>query len=96
MIEGGDDLAKWAALGLTADDLVEEEIGVWPDNMPIIEVFRCMATQWRSGFSGPTGLDYSALPFVMRTCGIKRSEWQDVFDGVRVAESVALDKWRQK
>lgn len=50
-------------------------------------------TQWRVGMSGPYGLDYNVLPFALRACGIPRADWPDTFDGVRVAESVALEMW---
>ena len=53
-------------------------------------------TQWRMGFNGPIGLDYNVLPFVMRTARIPRDEWQDVFDGVRVAEAVTLEMWNKE
>lgn len=83
-------------LGLTLDDLDQTAVEVWPENMPILDVYRAMMTQWRMGFNGPIGLDYNVLPFVMRTARIPRDEWQDVFDGVRVAEAVTLEMWNKE
>ena len=49
-----------------------------------------MGTQWRTGMSGPTGLDYNALPIVMKLEGVQMRDRQDVFDCVRIMESAAL------
>ncbi|HHY1261524.1 TPA: DUF1799 domain-containing protein [Yersinia enterocolitica] len=35
-------------------------IEIWPDVWPAFNVIRAMSTQWRTGMSGPTGLDYCA------------------------------------
>lgn len=61
--------------------------------MPILDVYRTVMTQWRVGMSGPYGLDYNVLPFALRACGIPMADWPDTFDGIRVAESVALEMW---
>ena len=55
-----------------------------------------MATQWRTGFSGATGLDYNALPTVMRMCEVSRADQPDTFDCVRVMEGEVLDMWSKK
>jgi len=59
---------------------------VWP----AVEVFSAMGTQWRMGPGGPIGLDYGALPAVLRMMGAKRDEWPDLFDDLRVIEREAL------
>jgi hypothetical protein len=46
--------------------------------------------------SGPTGLDYNALPQVMRLTGVPHKDWQDVFDGIRTMEDAALEKMRSE
>lgn len=81
-----------ASLGLTAADFPEQITEVWPDNWPAVMVFDGMATQWRVGASGATGLDYAALPFVMRTLKVPPGDRAQVFDDVRVMESAALAK----
>jgi hypothetical protein len=83
------------AFGFSPDDF-EIEIEVWPDNWNAFEVFAALQTQWRSGMSGPTGLDYTALEPVMRLQGIKKRDRQDVFAGVRVMEVAALEVMRAK
>lgn len=67
-------------------------VGVWPDNMPAVEIFIDLSTQWRrAGMSGVrTGLDYSVLPAVLAIRGIPKKQWPVVFDDVRVMESAVL------
>jgi uncharacterized membrane protein YbjE (DUF340 family) len=49
-----------------------------------------MSTQWRVGMSGATGLDYNALPVVMRLSGVASADRAGVFEDVRTLESAAL------
>lgn len=73
-------------------------VEVFPDNLTTVNVFIAMSTQWRTaGMDGVrTGLDYAALPGVLRLMSVKRSEWTEVFEGVRVMEEVALSKLREQ
>lgn len=55
-----------------------------------------MMTQWRSNMGGPTGLDYAALPAVMRLTGVPPAQRADVFEAIRVLEDAALEAMRTK
>ena len=72
----------------------EAILEVWPENWAALEVFGAMQTQWRVGMSGPTGLDYAALPAVLDLLGI--TERADCFAGVQIMESEALDIFRAR
>lgn len=63
-----------------------------PENQLPFDVFCAMDTQWRVGVGGATGLDYGALPTVLRFAGVKRAEWSGVWDSVRVMERAALEE----
>ncbi|WP_370551376.1 DUF1799 domain-containing protein [Glaciimonas sp. PAMC28666] len=63
---------------------------MWPDNVVITNVFIAMSSQWRIGLSGPSGLDYNALPVVMRMSGVRKADHADVFTGVQRMEDAAL------
>ncbi|WP_196913113.1 DUF1799 domain-containing protein [Pseudomonas nitroreducens] len=81
-----------AALGLTRDDIADQDVVyVLPDNWLPLRVFQSMSTQWRIGMSGASGLDYSALPTVMKFEGVRKRDRLDVFDCVQVLERAALD-----
>lgn len=55
-----------------------------------------MATQWRHGMNGPTGLDYSALPVVLKLEAVPKKNQQDVFDCIRAMEGAALCEIHKK
>jgi len=87
--------AELAAAGLTEDDL---DIGadIWPENLQAYELFSALRTQWRVGMAGATGLDYSAVPTVLRLQGVPRADWPQLFEDLRVMESAALQAMRQE
>ncbi len=45
--------------------------------------------------NGATGLDYAAIPGVLRMLGISRKDWPEVFEDLRIMEDVALTKMRE-
>jgi Phage related hypothetical protein (DUF1799) len=53
-----------------------------------------MQTQWRTGMSGATGLDYSALNEVWERLDVPLSRRDDVFQDIRVMENAALKTMR--
>jgi hypothetical protein len=63
---------------------------VWPENVQAVKVFISMDTQWRVGTGGAIGLDYNALPAVLRMSRVPRTDWPDVFECIRVLEGAAL------
>lgn len=73
--------------------MVEAGIDVWPENVPALEAFLAVATQWRiaptgAGFA-PVGLDYVAVRVGLRAAGIRVTPalWADL----RVLEIAARD-----
>lgn len=82
--------------GLTRADVAAADVEVWPDNWDVVGLFTSLNTQWRTGFGGATGLDYGALPAVLRMCGMKRDKWPELFQDLRVLEAEALATMREK
>ena len=68
------------------------ELELFEDNVPAVEVFQCMGTQWRTrGMDGALqGLDYNVLPAVMRLCGVPAKARKIVFEDVRIMEIETL------
>jgi len=85
-----------AEFGIRPEDFPAAVIEVWPDNELAVGVFAAMGTQWRTGFAGPTGLDYGALASVMRILRVPPADEIDVFDAVRVMEGAALTMMNRK
>lgn len=80
--------------GLTVEEASGETVELWPDNLLAVNAFIAMSTQWRVGMNGPTGLDYNALPLVLRSVGVKKKAQPEVFELVRVLEETALMQMR--
>jgi hypothetical protein len=55
-----------------------------------------MRTQWRTDMGVPIGLDYAALPSVMRLFGVPAARRRRVFDDVRVMEHAAICLMREQ
>lgn len=71
-------------------------IEVWPDNWTAYEVFKGVGTQWRVGAGGATGLDYSAVKWVMGMLKVPKKRRLDVLNDIRVLEGEALQQMNKK
>lgn len=80
---------RLALFGMSPEDL-DQTVEVLPENWLSFLVMDAMGTQWRAGMSGPTGLDYAAIPSVMSLLHIPKKLRNSVFQDVRVMESEAL------
>lgn len=69
---------------------------MFPENWTAVSVFSDLTTQWRIGFSGPTGLDYGVIPTVLRLKGVVRARWPAVFADLQVMEDAALALFQQQ
>lgn len=87
----GPSLAGIAALIIAAPDYE-----VWPDNMPAINLFNTISTQWRTSMGGVTGLDYNVLFNRMDRMKLSEQEYEWMFDDIRVIESEALSAINSK
>lgn len=65
---------------------------VWPENYEAFELFTTLQTQWRTGASGPSGLDYNTLFTYMNMKNLSI----DLLDDIRVMESAALTEIHRK
>ncbi|MFV8918989.1 DUF1799 domain-containing protein [Serratia fonticola] len=83
-----------AAFGLTLEDMASDPVEILPDVWQSFEVFRAMATQWRTGMSGVTGLDYNCLPWLMKLHGIE--DEAVALTDIRVMEASALSVIHKK
>jgi len=71
-----------------------DEFEIWPDNWLAVEVFISMGTQWRTGVSGATGLDYGVLRDVMALRRVPDDDQPELFDWLRLMEGEALGQMR--
>lgn len=78
-----------AVFGLSPDDYAEW-VTVWPDVWSAVRVFDAMATQWRQGAHGASGLDYTVLAPLMDLFDIPPCQRLSLFQDLRVLEAEAL------
>ena len=84
-----DEQIKKANIKATKDEFV-----VWEENWETVEMFLRMQTQWRVGFSGPTGLDYAALDWLCRIYSVE--DPAVLFVGLQIMEGAALSCFNKK
>lgn len=81
-------------LGRLAAQIGEDAQELWAENLPTVEVFADMMTQWNVGPGGVVGLRYEALPVVLDLHAIPATDRPGVFAGLRVMERAALEQFR--
>jgi len=81
--------------GLTQADL-EKDVFVWSDCWESVMVFHSLSSQWRMGFSGASGLDYSSLPFMFKIKNIPEEKQAEIFADIQVMEVAAIQQMREK
>lgn len=73
------------------------DVGVLAQNWPAVRVFLALGTQWRlAPMGGATGLDYGPIPGVLVMMGLRRREWPETFERLRVMEAAALEVIRAR
>ena len=90
--------AELEAIGITRADVINTTITeIFIDNWLPYKVFSFLCTQWRVGFGGPTGLDYSSIPVALDLFGVKKNgDKRDLMWAVQVMEREALRLMNQK
>lgn len=68
-----------------------QTVEVWAQHYQAIDLFCKMGTQWRMGFGGAVGLDYSVLFQLMNLQGIEKNEQVEILAQIQIMETAALD-----
>lgn len=76
-------------MGLTVDDL-DDTVEVFPDVWPALALMAAMGTQWRTGVTGATGLDYGVVREVGAIVGLSKKQITRSFPDLQVMEAEAL------
>jgi Phage related hypothetical protein (DUF1799) len=85
-----------ASFGFLPSDFKPEEIEVWPEHVQAVDLFQTVATQWRIGTAGATGLDYGVLFEIMARMDLGKDRWRELLDEIRVMEGAALAEMHRK
>lgn len=77
----------------------ENVFEIWPENVPVVDVFVALASQWnRAGMSGEvlTGINYTAVPVVMDLLGVPPKKRRRYFEWIRLMEAEAREVANRK
>ncbi len=88
-----------AAYGLYASEpiVLEDTFALWPENLPIFNLYQSLQTQWRVKDNGSrSGLDYAGVMAAMSMQGVRKKDQADMFAGLQVMEYEALVEWAKK
>ena len=66
-----------------------DEFEVWEENWPVVELFLRVQTQWRTGMSGPVGLDYVAVAWVLKLIA-EESTHRPLLEDLQIMEGAVL------
>ncbi|MGD8327378.1 MAG: DUF1799 domain-containing protein, partial [Sphingomonadales bacterium] len=80
--------ARWAI------SAAREQIEIAPDEHNPVTLFFALSTQWREGFNGPSGLDYTAVRPTAEMLGLEVD--RTLFIDLRTMEAEALKAWRDR
>lgn len=64
-----------------------------PENEAAWAAFMWVQTQWRVGFGGPVGLDYTACKVVLKAVGVR---FKTVIEDLQVIEHACLAAWAEE
>ena len=85
--------AEAAAFGLTLEE-ASPPVEIWPDNLEAVNLFISIATQWRVGMNGATGLDYNVLYHKLDRMNLSAERYAEVEQEIGVMEAAALEAMR--
>jgi hypothetical protein len=93
--------AALAAFGLYIEDGAgpaqrePEPFYLWPECVPVFDLWGRMQSQWTVGFNGPTGLNYASVEAWMRMARHPLRRDPDAAEQLRLMERAALGAWAQ-
>jgi hypothetical protein len=82
-------MAQWR---LKPKHFPEPDVDVWPEHWEVLQLFSRLSTQWRTGVSGPTGLDYPVFFHELTRAGIQGEAFDDALADLRIIEIEALQQ----
>ena len=90
-----DDLSAFG-LSVSLEEAADEDgFSLWPDNAPDVRAISALRDAMaRRPMGGVIGLDYSAVEWVARVCGVQVDA--ERLDDLRQMEATALSVWREK
>ena len=70
---------------------------MWPENVRTCNIWLGIQTQWRSGFGGREGLDYTAvLSYLQTIAGMRPKAIKQTFGVLQAMEIAAVNEFQKQ
>jgi hypothetical protein len=79
-----------ASVGLEPEDYEEELIEIWPENIPVYDLWGIVGDQWRMGFNGPVALDLIPVFHELDRMGLDGEAYDAMLDGIKAMAGAAM------
>lgn len=83
-------LAQQRQLESRPPDDLRRAFALWPEHLPILQLWTRVQTQWRQGFQGPTGFDWASLRAHPACASAPPEHREDWLAGLAVMEQAWL------
>lgn len=74
---------------------MEETFCLWPENVPVFDIWMSLQTQWFTEMGIRTRLDYGAVDVAMRMRGVGKKDRSEFFTCIQAMERAALEAWQK-
>lgn len=85
-----------ASMGLCLEDYEEEPVEVWPELIPVYNLWIIVGDQWRMGPCGPVSLDLAPVFHELDRMSLDKDAYEGLLMDVKVVAGVALDEMRKE
>jgi hypothetical protein len=83
-------LAEARSQGFELEDFPEEEVEVWPEHFPVLQLFQRVGTRWVIGTASVIGIRWEAMYPLMDRMNLSPEEWDSMLSDLEVMEHAAL------
>lgn len=82
------------------DAMKHKPVGIWPENALTVRVFFDLEYQWLEKMTAdgpvPQGLDHGQIKHTLELMCVKRRDWLEMFNGLKVMETEAIKVMRNE
>lgn len=68
----------------------QQPVAMWPENIPVYELWTRIGDQWRYAMNGPVAMDHGPLLHELDRMGLEGEEYDQLYADIRVMAGAAL------
>lgn len=80
-----------AAVGLSPDDFEEKTMYLWPENIPVFNMWQTLCDQWIMGFNGPIAINLIPVMHELDRKGIPSEDYDEWVADIKAMASAVLE-----